>query len=372
MAADIATLAAPGVRAIAPYQPGKPIEALEREYGIRRAVKLASNENPLGPSPKALAAARAALDGIALYPDGNGFVLKRKLSETLNVPMERLTLGNGSSDILDFAVRAFVTPENEVVFSEHAFAIYPILTQAAGAHAVIVPAKRWGNDLAALRRAIGPKARLVFIANPNNPTGTWLTRTELEGFLGSLPAHVVIVIDEAYFEYASYAPLGARDYPNALEWVGKFPNLIVARTFSKVYGLAGLRVGYGVSSPAIADLLNRVRPPFNVNSVALAAATAALDDDAHLKRTLETAERGMRQLVAGLGELGLSHIPSVGNFVCVDVGKPAGPVYEALLREGVIVRPVANYGMPNHLRVTVGLPEENDRFLKALEKAVSR
>ncbi len=372
MVADIATLAAPGVRAIAPYQPGKPIEELEREYGVSRAVKLASNENPLGPSPKALAAARAALDGVALYPDGNGFALKRRLSEKLNVPMAWLTLGNGSSDILDFAVCAFVTPENEVVFSEHAFAIYPILTQAAGARAVVVPAKRWGNDLAALHRAIGPKTRLVFIANPNNPTGTWLARAELEAFLAALPAHVVVMIDEAYFEYASYAPMGARDYPDALEWVGKFPNLIVARTFSKVYGLAGLRVGYGVSQPAVADLLNRVRPPFNVNSLALVAATAALDDAAHLNMTLEITAKGMHQLVAGFAELGLGHIPSVGNFVCVDIGKPAEPAYEALLREGIIVRPVANYGLPNHLRVTVGVPEENARFLTALEKVLGQ
>ncbi len=372
MAADIASLAAPGVRAIAPYQPGKPIEELEREYGVRRAVKLASNENPLGPSPKALEAARAELDRVALYPDGNGFVLKRKLSKKLDVPMAWLTLGNGSSDILDFAVRTFVTSENEVVFSEHAFAIYPILTQAAGARAAVVPAKRWGHDLAAMRQAIGPKTRLVFIANPNNPTGTWLTRAELEEFLASLPAHVVVVIDEAYFEYASYTPMGARDYPNALAWVGKFPNLIVARTFSKVYGLAGLRVGYGVSQPAVADLLNRVRPPFNVNSLALAAAAAALDDETHLNKTLELTTKGMHQLVAGFAELGLGHVPSVANFVCVDVGRPAVPVYEALLREGVIVRPVANYGMPNHLRVTVGLPEENARFLAALEKVLGQ
>ena len=233
MAADIASLAAPGARAIAPYQPGKPIEELERELGIQHAVKLASNENPLGPSPLALAAVRAALDGVALYPDGSGFLLKRKLSTKLNVPIEGITLGNGSSDILDFAVRAFVTAENEVAFSEHAFAIYPILTQAAGARGVMVPAKRWGTDLAALRQVVGPKTRLVFIANPNNPTGTWLTRVELESFLRALPSHVVTVIDEAYFEYASYPPMGARDYPNALEWVGKFPNLIVARTFPR-------------------------------------------------------------------------------------------------------------------------------------------
>lgn len=370
MNSAIFNLAAPGVRAIAPYQPGKPIEEFERELGIRHAVKLASNENPLGPSPMALAAVRVALDGVALYPDGNGFLLKRKLSAKLNVPVEGITLGNGSSDILDFAVRAFVTAENDVAFSEHAFAIYPILIRVAGARVVIVPAKRWGNDLAALRQAIGPKTRLVFIANPNNPTGTWLTRAELEEFLRALPSHVVTVIDEAYFEYASHPPMGARDYPNALEWVGTFPNLIVARTFSKAYGLAGLRMGYGVSSPEVADLLNRVRPPFNVNSLALAAAAAALDDTAHLNKTLELTVQGMHQLVAGFAGLGLNHIPSVGNFVCVDVGRPAVPVYEALLRAGVIVRPVANYGMPNHLRVTVGLPEENERFIKALEKVI--
>ena len=371
MSADILALAAPGVRGLSPYQPGKPIEELEREYGVKHAVKLALNENPLGPSPRSLAAMRAALDSVALYPDGNGFVLKHKLGAKLGVPTRQITLGNGSSDILDFAVRAFVTPASEVLFSEHAFAIYPILAQAAGARAVTVPAKNWGHDLAALRRAVGPQTRLVFIANPNNPTGTWLARAELDAFLRELPPQVVAVVDEAYFEYASYPPMGARDYPNALEWVGKYPNLIVTRTFSKVYGLAGLRVGYGVSSAEMADILNRVRPPFNVNSLALVAATAALDDEAHLARTLDMTCQGMRQLVSGLGELGLRHIPSVGNFVCVDLGRTAPPVYEALLRAGVIVRPVANYGMPNHLRVTVGLPEENDRFLKALGKVVS-
>ena len=367
---DIFSLAAPGVRGLSPYQPGKPLEEFEREYGVQRAVKLASNENPLGPSPRALAAVRAALDSVALYPDGNGFALKRKLGAKLGMSTGQITLGNGSSDILDFAVRAFVMPGNDVVFSEHAFAIYPILTQAAGARAVSVPAKNWGNDLAAMRRAIGPQTKLVFIANPNNPTGTLLARTELEAFLRGLPPHVVAVVHEAYSEYASYPPMGARDYPNALEWVGKHPNLIVTRTFSKVYGLAGMRVGYGVSSAEMADILNRVRPPFNVNSLALVAATAALDDEAHLARTLELTHQGMRQLISGLGELGLRHIPSVGNFVCVDLGRPAAPVYEALLREGVIVRPVANYGMPNHLRVTVGLSDENERFIKALEKVI--
>jgi histidinol-phosphate aminotransferase len=370
MAVDIASLAAPGVRGLQPYQPGKPIEALEREYGVTNAVKLASNENPLGPSPKAVAAMRAALDGVALYPDGNGFVLKAKLSERLQVPTERITLGNGSSDILDFAVRAFVTPEHEVLFAEHSFAVYPILTRIAGARAVVAPAKNWGHDLTAMRAAITPRTRLVFVANPNNPTGTWLRGPELEAFIADLPDHVMIVVDEAYFEYASHPGMGAAGYPNALAWVEKYPNLIVARTFSKVYGLAGVRAGYGVCAPQTADLLNRVRPPFNVSTLALAAASAALDDDAHLARTLETTAQGMHQLVRGFERMRLAYIPSVGNFVCVDVVRPAGPVYEGLLRHGVIVRPVANYGMPNHLRVTVGRAEENERFLTSLEKVL--
>lgn len=363
-------IAAPGVRGLKPYQPGKPIEELEREYGVTNVVKLASNENPLGPSPKALAAAQKALGECWLYPDGNGFILKQALSERLDVPMDSLTLGNGSSDVLDFAVRAFVTPADEVMFSEHSFAVYPILTQAAGATAVVVPAKDWGNDLAAMKARITDRTRLVFIANPNNPTGTWLPGEALEAFIRDLPRRTLVVVDEAYFDYANHPAMGAQGYPDAVRWVSKYPNLIVARTFSKSYGIAGLRVGYGVSHPDVADLMNRVRPPFNVNNVALAAATAALADEEHLARTLEMNAAGMRQLESGFGALGLPTIPSVGNFVCVDVGRPATPVYDALLREGVIVRPVANYGMPNHLRVTVGRSEENERFLAALARAL--
>jgi histidinol-phosphate aminotransferase len=365
MGCDALALAVPGVRGLAPYQPGKPIEELEREYGVTNAIKLASNENPLGPSPKALDAARSALAELARYPDGNGFTLKRALAKRLGVDIPQITLGNGSNDILEFTARAFVGAGDEVIFSEHAFAVYPIVTQAVGARAVVTRARNWGHDLTAMRAAISERTRLVFIANPNNPTGTWLKRAELEGFLVSLPAHVIVVLDEAYFEFVREP-----EYPDGVLWLGRYPNLIVARTFSKAYGLAGLRVGYGLSSPAIADVLNRVRQPFNVNSVALAAAGAALDDREHVERTIHLNAEGMRQLIGGFRVLGLNHIPSVGNFVCVDLGRPAAPVYEALLREGVIVRPVANYGMPNHLRVTVGLPEENERFLKALEKVV--
>lgn len=368
---DFAKLATPGVRALHPYQPGKPLAELEREYGVRQAVKLASNENPLGPSPHALETVRAALKEIWLYPDGNGFALKQKLAARHGVDMASLTLGNGSSEILEFAVEAFVTPEHEVVFSEHAFAVYPILTQAAGARAVVVPAREWGHDLESMRAAIGERTRLVFIANPNNPTGTWLDGAALEAFIAELPAHVLVVVDEAYFEYASYPPMEATDYPDASQWVARYPNLIVSRTFSKVYGLAGLRIGYGISHPEVADLMNRVRPPFNCNSLALAAAEAALDDAEHLQRGVEGNHQGMQMLTAAFERMGLTYIPSVGNFVSVDVGRPAAEVYEALLCEGVIVRPVANYGMPNHLRVTVGLEAENRRFIEALGKVLA-
>ncbi len=357
-------LAAPGVRGLQPYQPGKPIDELEREYGVTDIIKLASNENPLGPSPKAIEAAHKAVADSWLYPDGNGFRLKQKLSERLGIGVDTITLGNGSSDGLDFVVRTFVQPGDEVVYSEHAFAIYPILTKAMGAVGVSVPAKAWGHDLKAMAAAVTERTRVVFIANPNNPTGTWLEGRELERFIAALPPHVIVVVDEAYFEYASHLELG---YPSALSWIGQYPNLVVTRTFSKCYGLAGLRVGFAVSHPQVADLLNRVRPPFNVNLVALAAAEAALDDESHLKRTLELNAAGLRQLATGFEARGLDYIPSVGNFIAVDMGQPSGPVYEGLLRQGVIVRPVAGYGMPNHLRVTVGTPEQNERLLRALD-----
>jgi histidinol-phosphate aminotransferase len=366
MAFDALKLAVPGVRGLQPYVPGKPIVELEREYGVKNVIKLASNENPLGPSPKALAAAQVALAEIARYPDGGGFALKRALAAKLGVLPEQVTLGNGSNDILEFAARAFVSAQDEVMFSQHAFAVYPIVTQAVGARAVEVPARDWGHDLAAMRAAMTARTRLVFIANPNNPTGTWLRSDELQEFLDSVSESVIVVVDEAYFEYVEDSA-----YPDSIAWLERYPNLICARTFSKIYGLAGLRVGYGISSAAVADLLNRVRQPFNVNSIAQAAALAALDDSAHLDKARRVNADGMQQLVQGFEQLGLDYIPSVGNFICVEVGE-AGRVYEQLLRAGVIVRPVANYGMPRHLRVTVGLMNENQRFLDALQAALGR
>ena len=371
MTCDFTKLSAPGVQGLMPYQPGKPIGELEREYGVKNADKLASNENPLGPSPKAIEAMSKSLSSVWLYPDGGGFTLKQKLSGCLDVSVNQITLGNGSSDILDFVVRTFVTPESEVVFSQHSFAVYPILTQMVGAKAVAPAAKDWGNDLQAMRAAITHKTRVIFIANPNNPTGTWLPGEELEAFIEDLPEHIIVVIDEAYFEYASAPQLKAKGYPNTIQWVNKYPNLVVSRTFSKVYGLAGLRIGYGVSNPQIADLLNRVRPPFNVNSLALEAAVAALEDTEYLQHSIEINCLGMQLLTKGFKGLGLDFIPSVANFIAVDVGRDAAPVYDALLHEGVIVRPVANYGMPNHLRVTIGTEQQNRRVLSALQKVLS-
>ncbi|HUL13574.1 MAG TPA: histidinol-phosphate transaminase [Methylococcaceae bacterium] len=358
-------LAVAGVRRLQPYQPGKPISELERELGLTRIIKLASNENPLGSSPKALAAARSGLSELHLYPDGSGFELKTALAAKLGVDFEQITLGNGSNDVLELAARAFLSAEHAAVFSEHAFAVYPIVTQAVGAQARIAPALRYGHDLDAMAGLVDRNVRVVFIANPNNPTGTWLSREELRRFLGLMPEQVIVVIDEAYFEYVREP-----DYPNALTWLDQFPNLIVTRTFSKAYGLAGLRVGYAVSSPEVADLLNRVRQPFNVNSLALVAATAALADEDHLARSVHLNGEGLKQLGAAFSQRGLRFIPSAGNFLAVDVGRPAAPVYEALLREGVIVRPIANYGLPNHLRVTIGTLEENGIFLSALDRVL--
>jgi|TARA_A100001518_G_C1216600_1_gene59594 histidinol-phosphate aminotransferase len=369
MSCDFLSLARPGVQKLSPYVPGKPVEELAREFGLRPQdiVKLASNENPLGPSPAVREAIAAALPELTRYPDGNGFALKQALAAKSGVNTAGITLGNGSNDILELVARAFVGPEHEVVFSDHAFAVYPIVTQAVGARAVSVPAKNWGHDLDAMAAAITPSTRVVFIANPNNPTGTWIERDALEAFLDRVPENVIVVLDEAYTEYVE-----TDDVPNGVDYLGRYSNLLVSRTFSKAYGLAALRVGYGLSHPAIADALNRVRQPFNVNSLALAAALAALEDEAYLIESRRINRIGMQQLEEGCAALGLSWIPSRGNFLAIDLGREAAPVFQGLLREGVIVRPVANYGMPSYLRVTIGLPAENQRFLDALKQVLAR
>jgi len=368
MAVDYQSLAVKGVQALSPYQPGKPIEELARELGLNPAeiIKLASNENPLGPSEKALAAARKALEELCLYPDGNGFELKQALANRFGVGMDQITLGNGSNDVLEVIARCFADTDSEVVFSQYAFAVYPIVTQAIGAKGVPVPAKEWGHDLDAMAAAVNDRTKLVFVANPNNPTGTVHTARAIEAFLDNIPERVLVVLDEAYCEY-----LTGDEYPDGIKLLERYPNLIVCRTFSKAWGLAALRVGYAISSPAIADILNRVRQPFNVDSVALAAATAVLQDEAYLNRSREVNEAGLRQLSEAFELIGLPYIPSAGNFIAVEVGDQALGIYQALLSHGVIVRPVAGYGMPRHLRVSVGLPEENQRFLDALSQSLA-
>lgn len=363
---NIYRLALAGVQQLIPYKAGKPIEELERELGLTQIIKLASNENPLGPGKKAVAAIQAALPELALYPDGSGFQLKQALAEKYALAADQITLGNGSNELLELVARAFLTPNFNVVFSQHAFAVYPLVTQAVGATAVVVPALNYGHDLDAMAQAVTANTRLVFIANPNNPTGTLLAQTELERFIGALPDTVVCVLDEAYFEFVNQSAV-----INSIAWLKKYPNLMITRTFSKAYGLAGLRVGYSLSSPEIADILNRVRQPFNNNSLALVAAEAALTDDEHLQRTIANNAQGMQQLTAGFKALGLEWIPSAGNFVSVDLKREGQPVYEALLRKGVIVRPVGNYQMPNHLRISIGTPAENDLFLQALNDTLA-
>jgi histidinol-phosphate aminotransferase len=368
MTCDLINLATPGVASLLPYQPGKSVEELERELGISNIIKLASNENPLGSGAKVK---QAILDASELsrYPDGNAHDLKKALAKRHGVNTDQITIGNGSNEILELITRAITGPQHEIIFSEHAFAVYSLVTQAVGAKAVVVPAKNWGHDLSAMQSAINENSRLMFVANPNNPTGTWLDTQTLRTLLESCPEHLVVVVDEAYFEYVS-----EDDYPNCIHWVNEFPNLLVTRTFSKAFGLAGLRIGYGISHRDIADLMNRVRQPFNVNSLALYAAAAALEDIDHLQQSISLNQAGMKQITKAFDEMNLQYIPSVGNFICVDLqttGQNGMEIYKKLLHQGVIVRPVDNYGMPNHMRITIGLEEENEKFIKALESVLT-
>ena len=372
MSIDFQKLAVTGVQSLKPYLPGKPIEELERELGVTNTLKLASNENTMGPSPAAIAAMEDAINQVDLYPDGNGFVLKQKISEKFDVNVNQIILGNGSNDVLDMIARTFLCEGREAIFSEYAFAVYPIATQAVGATARIAKAldaaadeNPYGHNLAAMAELITDKTSVIFIANPNNPTGTCLKSDELHRFIRNVPEHIIVVVDEAYCEYVE-----SIEYPNALQWLDQFPNLIVTRTFSKAYGLAGLRIGYAACNEQIADLLNRVRHPFNVNTVSLLAATAALDDDAHLQKCVEMNTKGIKFWRAACQYRGLDYIPSVGNFITIDFEQDAMPIYEGLLREAVIVRPIANYGLPNHLRISISSPEDNQRCLDALDKVM--
>jgi len=363
MLIDLCELSPSYVRSIAPYQPGKPISELAREMGLEEAsiVKLASNENPLGIGPRTRAAIEASLGDIARYPDGNGYVLKQALSARYGVDMSAIVLGNGSNDVLELVALAFLGPGRAAVMSQHCFAVYPLATQARGARAIVVPAKSYAHDLEAMAKAVDDETYVVWAANPNNPTGTLARPDEVEAFLRKVPERVLVVIDEAYNEY-----IQADLRTDMLKLLKRHPNLVVTRTFSKAYGLAGLRVGYALAHPSVADVMNRVRQPFNVNSVGLAAAAAALDDMEFVARSYAQNLNGLRQLEEGARALGLEFIPSYGNFLTIRVGK-AAEIFKRLLRRGVIVRPVAGgYGLPEHLRVTTGTAAENDKFLGAL------
>jgi histidinol-phosphate aminotransferase len=354
------------IRAIAPYQPGKPISELASEMGLDEAaiIKLASNENPLGTGAAARRAIEMQLHDIARYPDGSGFELKRALAARHRIDEASIVLGNGSNDVLEMVARAFLAPGTSAVYAQHAFAVYPIETQASGASAIVVPAKDYGHDLDTMVAAIREDTRVLWIANPNNPTGTFITADKMEAGLRRVEPRVIVVLDEAYNEYLPDAVQF-----DSMRWVRRYPNLVITRTFSKAYGLAGLRVGYAVAHPQVADLMNRVRQPFNVTSIAQAAAVAAMNDTDFVARSRELNRHGLAQLCAGLDRLARSYIPSFGNFLTFHAGA-AGNVYQRLLQQGVIVRPIAGYGMPEHLRVTVGLESENERFLQSLQTAL--
>ena len=355
------------IRAIAPYTGGKPISELAREFGLNEAdiVKLASNENPLGISPKAQIAMDEALHTIARYPDGNSFALREVVAQKFNITHNQIVFGNGSNDILELAARAFLQAGDEVVFSQHAFAVYPLVTQAVGAIGVVVPAVNFGHDLDGFLQAITPQTRLIFVANPNNPTGTLISKAVLKAFMQAVPAHILILLDEAYDEYLSVEHKSA-----AVTWLTEFSNLIISRSLSKAYGLAGLRIGFGMMHNDVADMLNRVRQPFNVNSVAQAAAIASLQDDDFVARSYAANQAGMAQMTQGLSKLGIDYIVSYANFVSFKVANTA-QVNQQLLQKGVIVRPIANYEMPDYLRVSIGLFSENARFLTVLEELIT-
>src|SRR5665647_113315 len=366
MVTRLCDLAPSYIRSIAPYQPGKPIAELAREMGleVNQIVKLASNENPLGVGPKAYAAMQDALEDIARYPDGNSFALRDAVSTRFSVKSDQLVFGNGSNDILELAARAYLAPGAEAIYSQHAFAVYALVTQAVGAKGVVIAAKDFGHDLPAMLAAINQRTRMLFIANPNNPTGTLLGKDDLLSFLRQVPKQVLVMLDEAYDEY-----LPDTLKSESVDWLAEFDNLIISRTFSKAYGLAGLRIGFGMAHAEVADIMNRVRQPFNVNSVAQAAAVAALHDEDFLVRSYVLNQAGMLQITQGLTKLGLEFIPSYGNFVSFRIGNATG-IYRRLLEHGVIVRPIANYGMPDYLRVSIGLFAGNARFLEVLGKIV--
>jgi histidinol-phosphate aminotransferase len=347
------------------YKPGKPIEELERELGIAGAIKLASNENPLGPSPKAMDAIREALSGIHRYPDTHAFYLREKLARKLGFSPDSIIMGNGSDEIIHMIAQTFLLPDEEVIMGDPTFSFYRIVVAAAGATEVLVPLKNFSYDLSAMAGAVSERTKLIFINTPINPTGTIVQKDDFERFLGKLPEDVLLVMDEAYVEYVT-----DRAYPDTLHYVGPGKKVVVLRTFSKIYGLAGLRIGYGIADPYLIACLNKIRGPFNTNLLAQAAATAALDDDEHVQRSLAVNQEGLRYLRAELEKLGIDCLPTQANFFLARIGEAAGRCYQALLREGVIVRHMPGGILEEYLRITVGLPSENERLVRAMRKVM--
>ncbi len=372
MSKSILSLATLGVQTLQPYLPGKPVEELERELGIAHSIKLASNENPLGPSALAIKAIEQHADAVNFYPDGGGFKLTKRLAQVHHVDEDCITLGNGSNDILELVTRAFLTPQHSAVYSQYSFAVYPIVVQAVGAKANVAEAfpqdhatMPLGHDPQAMLSAIDDSTRMVFVANPNNPTGTWLQPDELHRLVSAIPDDIIVVLDLAYHEY-----MDEELRIDVADWLQQFPNLLITGTFSKIHALAGLRIGYGLSNPEMADVLNRVRQPFNTNLLAQAAALASLDDEHHVRDSVVVNNDGKTYLFQQLHDTGLKTLPTMGNFIAINFEREAMPVYEALLRRGVIVRPVANYAMPEYLRVTIGSEQQNQRFIEALQQAL--
>lgn len=367
MSLDYRSLANNYISSLIPYQPGKPIEEVERELGIASAIKLASNENALGPSQKAMIAAQNALFKSHFYPDGSCFELKQTLANFLNVHANQLTIGNGSENILEIIVNSYLSHGDAAVISQYAFLTIPLLIKSHGSEIICVPSQNYSHDIPSMIAAVTDKTRIIFVVNPNNPTGTYTTYDDLKLLLESISPEILVVLDEAYHEY-----IDRLDYPDTLKLLRIYPNLLITRTFSKVYGLAALRLGYGISSPDIADILNRARLPFNVNSIAAIAARAAILDQDHVTRTVAMNNQGMPQLENGLKKMNIDYIPSLGNFIAMDVKRNSLEVYQNLLQQGVIVRPLLAYDMPTHLRVTIGTTDQNDRFLEALQHVMEK
>jgi len=360
----------PHLLSLAPYPPGRPIEEVQREFGLKRVIKLASNENALGPSPKALATIRRHAREVHLYPDGNVFYLREALSRRLKVRPEQLMFGNGSDELIIWLALTYLSPRESIVISQYSFIRYQMAAQLIGARWKTIPLVAWRHDLRAMARAISPRTRMIFLANPENPVGTMVGRAEFERFLKAVSRRVLIVLDQAYFEYVQ-----AKDYFNGIDYIERYPNLVVLRTFSKIYGLAGLRIGYGVAHSQIVNDVDRVRPPFNVNRLAQEAAIAALEDVEFVGKSIQNNEAGRRYLYGEFERLGLEYVPSQTNFIMVRVGRAGldgATVAQQMMRDGVIVRPMAGFGLRDYVRITVGRPAENRLAIKVLKNIVQR